>query len=122
MNDVRTIQELADAAVAKYIEAAQRAAAPIPPTPQEQLEARLREARFRELATREALMHDVRPQAIRHVVRDAEDVFTVKDDTLVPRYDQTDPADPLSPLTPARWLVELAKTDGYLFVRPARAH
>ena len=80
------------------------------------------QARFRQLVSEEALLHGVRPQAVRFVLRDAETVFTLKDDALVPAHGQTDPSDPLSPLTPALWFQQLAKSDGYLFAQPSRAH
>jgi hypothetical protein len=125
MSDDRTIEEMAKDSVARFLaehEAERNKNAPPPPTTEQQIEARLAQTRFRELVTNEALLHGVRPHATRHVLRDAEAVFTLKDGTLVPRHGQTDPSDPLSPLTPARWFQDLAKTDDYLFAEPGRAH
>ena len=78
--------------------------------------------RFRELVTEQALRHGVRPLALKFVVRDAEAVFELRDDALVPRNHAVDPSDPLQPLSPARWLQGLAKVEPYLFASPGAAH
>jgi hypothetical protein len=67
-------------------------------------------------------MHDVRPAAIRHVVRDAETVFELQGDALEPKNGETDPGDPLTPLSPSRWLQQLKSSEPYLFAAPGRAH
>ena len=118
MSDDRTIQQIADDSVAAVLAAHKAARRPLVPTVEQQLEA----VRFRELVTREALMADVRPQAVRHIVRDAETVFELKEDVLVAKHNAVDPYDPLVSLSPRRWLEQLAKTDGYLFAPPTRAH
>ena len=107
------IQWMADDAVARQM-AEYEARRPAGPTV-EQLEQQINESRLRELLTQEAMLHDVRPRAIRYVVRDAEEVFELKDDAVVPRNGARDPNDPVSPLTPARWLQEKAKTEGDMF-------
>lgn len=122
MTDNPWIQQGVNDAMAKFLadhEAARRVPAP---TAEQQLAQRLNEARFREQVTEQALLHGVKPHAIRHIVRDAEQMFELKDDALVARHNATDPNDPLSPLTAARWLLDLAKTEGYLFAPPTRAH
>ena len=115
------LQQMAELAVKQALaedEAARRAS---PPTPQQQLEAELNAAQFRERIGDQALAAGVRPSAVRHVVRDAGGVFELRDGALHPRNGATDPGDPLSPLTPKRWLEQLAATDGYLF-EPGRIH
>src|SRR5687767_13886883 len=116
MSDNKTIQEIADEyvanAMAEYEAEKTRQAGP--PTVEQQLA----QAQFRELVAEHALLHGVRPQSVRHVVRDAEAVFELRDGRLVARDGQTDPGDPLGPLTPACWMQQLAKTDGYLFAAP----
>lgn len=127
-DDERSLQEIADQlavdAVAKSMaefhaerEAAKRAALPTP-------EQQLAQAKLRELVTEHALLHGVLPQSIRHVVRDAESVFEMRDGALVPKDGKTDPGDPLQPLSPSTWLQQLAKTDPYLFTttQAGRAH
>jgi hypothetical protein len=69
-----------------------------------------------------ALLHGVRPSAVRYVLRDAEAVFELRDGRLHPHNDATDAGDPLSPLTPTVWLQQFAKSDGYLFIGTERAH
>jgi hypothetical protein len=65
----------------------------------------------------------VRPAAIRHVVRDARDHFSLQDGALVARNGAVDPNDPLSPLSPGKWLELLRSTDSYLFADDSgRAH
>ncbi len=99
-------------------EAARRAATE--PTVEQQLQQRLDAARLRELVTQEALLADVRPSAVRFVVRDAEEQFALQDDALVPRHGQTDPGDPLRPLSPRVWLAQLAQSAPALFAAPVR--
>lgn len=72
-------------------------------------------ATFRELVTADATKAGVAPSAIRHVLREAESVFDLKDGTLVAKAGQKHPTDPLKDLMPTDWLSNLAKTDEYLF-------
>lgn len=73
------------------------------------------QARFRELVTADATKAGVTPKSVRHVIREAEEKFELKDGTLAPRAGMKHPSDPLKELTPADWLQDLAKTDDYLF-------
>lgn len=108
----KSIQEIADEHVAQHMKDYEESKRTPPETPEQQLAA----LRFREEMRVHALLHDVAPAAVRHVLADAAEVFTLNEDgALVPKHGQTDPGDPLSPLTPARWLERLAQTDGYLF-------
>ena len=75
-----------------------------------------RDARFRELLAEEALASGVRPPAIRHVVRDAQEVFELRDGVLVPRDGRTEPGDPLAPVDASDVVAE-PREDGRLFVR-----
>lgn len=72
-------------------------------------------ARFRELVTADATKAGVKPQSVRHVLREAEEVFELKEDGLVPRPGVKHPSDPLKTLTTPEWLQGLAKSDDYLF-------
>jgi hypothetical protein len=96
-----------------------RAAPPAlqPPTTEQQLHA----ARFRERVTEAALSNGVRAKSIRHVLRDAENVFELKDDQLVPKQGATDPGDPCAPLSPAAWLRGLKQENAALFENDRRA-
>jgi hypothetical protein len=67
-------------------------------------------------------MLGVRTAAVRHVLRDAADVFEMQGDVIVPKNGQTVPGDPLTPLTPERWLQLLKTSEPYLFAAPGRAH
>jgi len=88
------------------------------PTPDQQIAERLTAARFREQVADAALAAGVRPAAIRHVVKDATEIFKLEGDKLAARNGQVDPNDPLQPLSPQRWLERLRVTDGYLFAAP----
>jgi hypothetical protein len=78
-------------------------------------EERLKEFEFNERVGGLALLVGVRPHAVKHVCRDAREVFELKDGEITPRNGATDPNDPLRLLEPSRWLEELKKTDSYLF-------
>jgi hypothetical protein len=84
-------------------------------TPEQEIRARLDQARFQEMVASAAIASGVRPRAVRLVVRDAASQFELRDGVLAPRHDETDPSDPLSPLSITRWLEGLRATDGYLF-------
>src|SRR5258708_61094 len=84
---------------------------PVPPTPEEQLQAKLAEARFFEQVSRAAMAAGADPRYVRYVVRDAEEVFELKDGALVAKNGATDPNDPLTPLSPTRWLQDYARSD-----------
>lgn len=80
------------------------------------------EGKFREMVTAEATKANVSPTAIRHVLREAESVFELKDGAdgqkvLSPRTGVKHPTDPLKDLTTTDWLQNLAKTDEYLFAQ-----
>jgi hypothetical protein len=71
--------------------------------------------KFRELVSADATKAGVAPSAVRHVLREAELVFALKDGQLAPREGVKHPTDPLKEMTPSDWLGQLAKTDAYLF-------
>jgi hypothetical protein len=97
------------------------AANPRGPTPTSDDE--LARLRFRDAVTQECLLRNVRPAAIRHVVRDASDYFALQDNNLVSRNGAVDPNDPLVPLSFGRWLEQLRRAEPNLFVGDAgRAH
>jgi hypothetical protein len=73
------------------------------------------EGTFRELVSADATKAGVSPTALRHVLREAESMFSLKDGSLVPKEGVKHPTDPLKELTPNDWLQNLAKTDAYLF-------
>jgi hypothetical protein len=73
------------------------------------------DATFRELITAQANTAGVSPTALRHVLREAELVFELKDKALTPKAGVKHPTDPLKDMTPNDWLLQLAKTDDYLF-------
>lgn len=73
------------------------------------------ESRFRELISADATKAGVKPQSLRHVLREAAEKFEYKNSVIVPKPGVKHPTEPLKDLTPTDWLVELAKTDEYLF-------
>lgn len=85
-------------------------------TARRQVAAATDRTRFRDLMEREALRHRVLPQSLRHVLRDAEEMFTLKEGAIVPKDGQTEPGDPLVPLSPSSWLAELREKEPFLFV------
>jgi len=66
------------------------------------------DAKFRQLVSDDATKAGVKPQSMRHVFRDAEDKFELKDGALVPKPG-------VKHETPKEWLQDLAKSDDYLF-------
>ena len=68
------------------------------------------QARFKELVTEPATKAGVTSKSVRHVLRDAGDLFELNDtkDGLRPKTGVTHPS-------PEAWLESLAKTDDYLF-------
>lgn len=74
-------------------------------------------AKFRELVGNEASKAKVRTSGLRHVLRDAEDVFELDatGEKLVAKAGKTHPTESYKDLTPDVWLGELAKSDAYLF-------
>ncbi len=73
------------------------------------------DSRFRELVSADATKAGVKAQSLRHVLREAQEKFELKDGTLKPRAGVKHHSDPLKELTTADWLEELARTDDYLF-------
>lgn len=73
------------------------------------------DSRFRELVSADATKAGVKAQSLRHVLREAQEKFELKDGTLKPRTGIKHPSDPLKELTTTDWLEELARTDDYLF-------
>jgi hypothetical protein len=70
---------------------------------------------FRELVTKDAIAKGVAPSAVRHVLREADLVFELKDGKLVAKDGVRNTKDPMKDLTPVDWLDQLATTDEYLF-------
>jgi hypothetical protein len=121
-DDIKTtIERLTNAAMEKVMAEidARHAAPPAPqaPTTEQQLHA----ARFRERVTEEATKARVKSSSLRHVLRDAENVFELKDDQLVPKQGATDPGDPCAPLSPSAWLRGLKRENAALFENDRRA-
>ena len=81
----KSIEEQVDEATARCIQDYEEAHAPRTPTPEEEISQRLNEARFRERIGEQALLLGVRPSAVRHVVRDAQEVFELHDNCLKAR-------------------------------------
>lgn len=73
------------------------------------------QSQMREKITATATKAGVRPSSLRHVLREAEDAFELKDGEVVARSGKLDPDDPLKPLTPDAWISGLRKSDDYLF-------
>jgi hypothetical protein len=81
----------------------------------EEAQHRADDARFRELVSADAQKAGVRPNSMRHVLREAESVFQLQDGRLVPKPGQKHPDDPLKDLSLDVWLAKLSKTDENLF-------
>ena len=111
------IQQQVDDAVARFQAEWDASRADAPPSPDEEMRAQLNAARFKEVIADAAIAAGVRPSSVRHVVRDAAEVFELKDGGVAPRHGEMDPGDPLQPLAPLRWLEQLRATDPYLFIR-----
>lgn len=78
-------------------------------------EKRANDARFRELVTADATKAGVKPQSVRHVLREAEEKFEFKDGVVKAKNGIKHPTEPLRDYTTVDWLGDLAKTDEYLF-------
>jgi hypothetical protein len=78
-----------------------------------------RESTFTNLVTQHATKFNVKSNSVRHVVREARDVFELKDGRLVPKPGQTHPSDKLKDLTPEAWFEHLQVTDDNLFAESA---
>lgn len=75
------------------------------------------QARFRELVQEPATKAGVNAKGLRHVLRDAEDIYALGPDknSLIPKEGVKHPTEPHKDYTPDEWLAHLAKTDPYLF-------
>jgi hypothetical protein len=80
-------------------------------------EQRVAELEFDRLVRENAILGHVIPTAAKYFVRDAAELFIIRDGILSPRNGQTLPNDPLSPLTFEAWLQEQRKTEPYLFTK-----
>src|SRR5688572_2241741 len=58
---------------------------------------------------------NVKPKAVRHVVRDAESIFELKDGAVVAKDNARQPANPLQPVTLVSWLADLHEAEPFLF-------
>ena len=76
---------------------------------------KVNDARFKELVSADALKAGVAQKSLRHVLREAEQMFELKDDALVPRDGVKHPTEPHKDLTLGDWFQNLAKTDDNLF-------
>jgi hypothetical protein len=117
-----TVAEIAkpivDAVLAEHraLSAGPVAPPPAPPTPEQQLAA----AQLREHVRDAALACGALPQATRHIVRDAEQVFELKDGQVVAKGNARDPLNPLADLTLVSWLAQLHEEESFLFEPLAR--
>lgn len=82
----------------------------------QEAEARANDGRFESIISAEANKAGVRPNSVRLILREAKDVFDIKDGSLVPKQGQKNTIDPLKDLNPTDWLAGMAKSDSYLFV------
>lgn len=73
------------------------------------------DGKFRELVSAAATTAGVSSTAIRHVLREAAQVFELKDGKLSPKEGVKHPTDPLKDMNTTDWLQQLSKTDDYLF-------
>lgn len=104
---IQTQTEAAIKPVREQLEAEQRARV----AAQQQAD----EARFREVISAEATKHGVRPQSLRHVLREASEKFQLKGGAVVARDGVRHPKEPHQDYTPEAWLQDLSRTDDYLF-------
>jgi hypothetical protein len=70
---------------------------------------------FEKLIAADATKAGVKPQSLRHVLREADDVFVLKDGKVIPKDGVKHPTDPSKDMTTDAWLLNLATTDDYLF-------
>lgn len=73
------------------------------------------QGRFRELISADATTAGVEADRMRHVLREASELFDYKDGQVVAKDGVRHPTDPLQDYTPKAWLQNLAKSDAYLF-------
>ncbi len=85
----RAGEQLAEASVARVRAEYEAAHRPPARTPEQELDARLRAARFRDVMSEHALLHGAHPRALRHILRDAEAMFEMRDGAVVPRDGRT---------------------------------
>jgi hypothetical protein len=77
--------------------------------------ARIAAQPLRERLGATALACGARPNTVRMVIREGEEIFELKDGQLLPRDGRRHPHDPLVPLDVITWLATLRETDDYLF-------
>ena len=116
VTSVNDIQGAIDKAVKAALEPVS-AALTLEKTEREKATKLANDAKFRELVTADANKAGVAATAIRHVLREAEQVFELKEGALAPKAGVKHPTEPLKELTPNDWLQQLAKTDEYLFAQ-----
>jgi hypothetical protein len=97
--DVQKIVEAAVKPLVERLDASEKA--------REEAQRRADQARFRELVSADATKVGVKPNMMRIVLRDAEDVFELKDGKLAPRSGVKHPSDPLKDMTLDAWLQSL---------------
>jgi hypothetical protein len=78
-------------------------------------ERRTAEIEFDNLVRDNAIYGGVIPTAAKYFVRDARELFEIRDGILHPRNGETQPGDPCAPLTFDTWLQEQRKDVPYLF-------
>lgn len=78
-------------------------------------EQRIAALEYDRLAREVALFGGVLPRAVKHVVRDIQELFDLRDNALVVRNGQTMPGDPLTPLSIEVWLEEQRRLTPFLF-------
>lgn len=71
--------------------------------------------KFRELVTADATKARVKASSLRHIIRDAEDTFELKDGQLVAKAGVKHPTEPHRDLTTHDWLQHLSRTEVELF-------
>jgi hypothetical protein len=79
-------------------------------------DAQLAATQLREQIRDTAIACGAQPRSVRHIVRDAEDLFELKDGQIVARDGRRNPRDPCVVLDLVAWLVDLRNTEGHLFV------
>lgn len=99
--------QAATAPLSQKLEAAEKAAA--------ENAQRAQKARFKELVSEIATSAKAKTTGLRHILRDAEEVFDLVDDRLKPKDGQRHPDDPLKDLTPQAWVEDLAKREPFFF-------
>jgi hypothetical protein len=82
---------------------------------EQEAQQRVVQAKFKDMIAAEATKAGVAPSALRHVLREAETQFELRDEEIVPRKGVKHPTEPHKDLTTGDWLQHLSKTDSYLF-------